>query len=114
MEYAMVPRVSNRMVQQLGGEKPRTDAFASEDVPQQRNNEALARGGLCVSKHCRLKDWGTMYWYGAQEDIKRTVNKIIADRVKGILVVTGVGCSPCPLEDLKPTFNSITLDEIRF
>ena len=37
-----------------------------------------------------------MYWHAAQEDIKRTVNKIIADRAKGILVVMSVGSSPCP------------------
>ena len=37
-----------------------------------------------------------MYWHGAQEDTRRTVNKIIADRAMGILVVTGIGSSPCP------------------
>ena len=43
-----------------------------------------------------------MYLQGAQEDIRRTVNNIIADRAMGILVVTGIGSSPCPLEDVKP------------
>ena len=55
-----------------------------------------------------------MYWHGAQEDTRRTVNKIIADRAMGILVVTGIGSSPCPLEDLKPTLDSITLNEMQF
>ena len=55
-----------------------------------------------------------MYWHAAQEDTKRTVNKIIADRVKGILVMTGRGVSPCLLEDLKPTLDSITLKEMQF
>ena len=54
-----------------------------------------------------------MYWHGAQETIKRTVNKIIADRALGILVVTGIGSSPCPLEDLKPTLDFITLSEMQ-
>ena len=35
-----------------------------------------------------------MYWHGAQEDTRRTVNKIIADRAMGILVVTGIGYNP--------------------
>ena len=55
-----------------------------------------------------------MYWHGAQEDTRRTVNKIIADRAMGILVVTGIRSSPCPLEDLKPTLDSITLNEMQF
>ena len=55
-----------------------------------------------------------MYWHRAQEDTRLTVNKIIADRAMGILVVTGIGSSPCPLEDLKPTLDSITLNEMQF
>ena len=55
-----------------------------------------------------------MYWHGAQEDTRRTVNKIIADRAMGILVVTGIGSSPFPLEDLKPSLDSITLNQMQF
>ena len=55
-----------------------------------------------------------MYWHGAQEHTTRTVNKIIADRAMGMLVVTGIGSSPCPLEDLKPTSDSISLNEMHF
>ena len=55
-----------------------------------------------------------MYWHGPQEDTKRTVNKIIEDRPKGILVLTGIGASPCPLEDLKLTLDSITLNEMQY
>ena len=55
-----------------------------------------------------------MYWHGAQEDTRCTVNKIIADRAVGILVVTGIGSSPCPLDDLQPTLDSITLNEMQF
>ena len=36
MEYGMAPQVYNRMVQQLGGENPETDVFASLDAPQLR------------------------------------------------------------------------------
>ena len=55
-----------------------------------------------------------MYLRGAQEDTRRTVDKMIADRAIGILVVTGIGSSPCPLEDLKPISVSITLNEMQF
>ena len=55
-----------------------------------------------------------MYRHGAQEDTKRTVNKIIGDRAKKILVVTGRGSSPCLLVDLKPTLHSMTLNDMRF
>ena len=42
------------------------------------------------------------------------MEKIIADRVKGILVITGIGSTPCPLEGLKSTLDSITLNEMSF
>ena len=54
-----------------------------------------------------------MYWHCAQEDTKCTVNKIVADRAKGILVLTGIGSSTCPLEVIKPTLDSFTLKEMQ-
>ena len=115
MEYVMAPQVYDRMVQQLGGEKPETDVFASRDAPQLRKcMRHWHKGDSAWSKHWGLKEWGPMYWHGAQEDTRRMVNKIIADRAMGILVVTGIGSSPCPLEDLKPTLDSITLNEMQF
>ena len=115
MEYGMAPQVYNRMVQQLGGEKPETDVFSSRDATQLRKcTRHSHKGDSAWSKHWGLKEWGPMYWHGAQEDTTRTVNKIIADRAMGILVVTGIGSSPCPLEDLKLTLDSITLNEMQF
>ena len=55
-----------------------------------------------------------MYWHGSLKNTRRTVEKIIADRAKGILVITGIGSTPCPLEGLKSTLDSITLNEISF
>ena len=55
-----------------------------------------------------------MYWHGSLENTRRTVEKIVADRAKGILVITGIGSSPYPLEDLKSTLDSITLNEMSF
>ena len=53
-----------------------------------------------------------MYWHGVLENTRRTVEKIVADRAKGILVITGIGSTPCLLEGLKWTLDSITLDEM--
>ena len=55
-----------------------------------------------------------MYWHGSLDNTRRTVEKIIADRAKRILVITGIGSTPCPLEDLKSTLDSITLNEMSF
>ena len=55
-----------------------------------------------------------MYWHGSLENTRRTVEKIVADRGKGILVKTGIGYTPCPLEGLKSTLDSITLNEMSF
>ena len=55
-----------------------------------------------------------MYWHASLENTRLTVEKIIADRAKGILVITGIGSTPCPLEGLKSTLDSITLNEMSF
>ena len=53
-----------------------------------------------------------MKWHGPQENTKRTVNKIGADWSKGIMVVTGIGSNPWPLEPVNPTLDSITLNNM--
>ena len=55
-----------------------------------------------------------MYWHGSLDNTRRTVEKIVADRAKGILVITGIGSTPCPLEGLKSTLDSITLNKMSF
>ena len=55
-----------------------------------------------------------MYWHGSLESTRRTVEKIVADRAKGILVIIGIGSSPCLLEGLKSTLHSITLNKMSF
>ena len=55
-----------------------------------------------------------MYWHGSLENTRRTVEKIVAYRAKGILVITGIGSTPCPLEGLKSTLDSITLNQMSF
>ena len=55
-----------------------------------------------------------MYWHSSLDNTRRTVEKIVADRAKGILVITGIGSTPCPLDGLKSTLDSITLSEMSF
>ena len=55
-----------------------------------------------------------MYWHGSLENTRRTVEKIVADRAKGILVITGIGSTPCPLKSLKSTLDSMTLNKMSF
>ena len=67
MEYGMAPQVYNRMVQQLGGKKPETDVFASPDALQLgKCTGHWHKGDSAWSKHWGLKEWGPMYWHGAQ------------------------------------------------
>ena len=42
------------------------------------------------------------------------MEKIVGDRAKWILVITSIGSTPCPLEGVKLTLDSITLNEMSF
>ena len=114
-EYGMAPQVYTRMIQTLGAEAPETDVFASRDAPLLRKcRRHWHRGDSAWHRHWGLKEWGPMYWHGSLDNTRRTVEKIVADRAKGILVITGIGSTPCPLEGLKSTLDSITLNEMSF
>ena len=114
-EYGMAPQVYARMIQTLGAEAPETDAFASRDAPLWRKcRRHWHRGDSAWHGHWGLKEWGPMYWHGSLEITRRTVEKIVPDRGKGILVITGLGCSPCPLEGLQSTLDSINLNQMSF
>ena len=114
-EYGMAPQVYARMIQTLGAEAPETDVFASRDAPLLRKcRRHWHPGDSAWHRHWGLKEWGPMYWHGSLENTRRTVEKIVADRAKGILVITGIGSTPCPLEGLKSKLDSITLNEMSF
>ena len=114
-EYGMAPQVYDRMIQTLGAEAPETDVFASRDAPLLRKcRRHWHRGDSAWHRHWGWKEWGPMYWHGSLDNTRRTVEKIIADRAKGFLVITGIGSTPCPLEGLKSTLDSITLNEMSF
>ena len=114
-EYGMAPQVYNRMIQTLGAEAPETDVFASRDAPLlQKCRRHCHRGDSAWHRHWGLKAWGPMYRHGSSDNTRRTVEKIVADRAKGTLVITGIGSTPCPLEGLKSTLDSITPNEMSF
>ena len=114
-EYGMAPQVYARMIQTLGAEAPETDIFASRDAPLLRKcRRHRHRGDSVCHRHWGLKGWGPMYWHGSLKSTRRTVENIVADRVKRILVITGIGSTPCPLEGLKSTLDPITLNEMSF
>ena len=114
-EYGMAPQVYARMIQTLGAEAPETDVFPSRGAPLLRKcRRHWHRGDSAWHRHWGLKEWGPMYWHGSLENTRRTVEKIVADRAKGILVITGIGSTPCPLEGLKLTLDSITLNKMSF
>ena len=114
-EYGMAPQVYDSMIQTLGAEAPETDVFASRDAPLLRKcRRHWHRGDSAWHRHWGLKEWGPMYWHGSLDNTRRTVEKIVADRAKGMLVITGIGSTPCPLEGLKSTLDSITLNEMSF
>ena len=114
-EYGMAPQVYARMIQTLRAEAPETDVFASRDAPiLGKCRRHWHRGDSAWHRHWGLKEWGPMYWHGSLENTRRAVEKIVADRAKGILVITGRGSTPCPLEGLKSMLDSITLNEISF
>ena len=114
-EYEMAPQVYDRMIQTLGAEAPETDVFASRDAPLLRKcRRHWHRGDSAWHRHWGLKEWGPMYWHGSLDNTRRTVEKIIADRAKGILVITGIGSTPCLLEGLKSTLDSTPLNEMSF
>ena len=111
----MAPQVYARMIQTLGAEAPDTDVFDSRDAPLLRKcRKHWHRGDSAWHRHWGLKEWGPMYWHGSLENTRRTVEKIVADRAKGTLVITGIRSTPCPLEDLKSTLDSITLNKMSF
>ena len=111
----MTAQVYARMIQTLGAEAPETDVFASRDAPLLKKcRRHWHRGDSAWHRHWGLKEWGPVYWDGSLENTRLMVEKIVADRAKRILVITGIGSTPCLLEGLKSTLDSITLNEMSF
>ena len=111
----MAPQLYARMIQTLGAKAPETDVCASRDAPLLTKCTRHWHGGDSAwHRHWGLKEWGPMYLHGSLENTRRTVEKIVADRAKRILIITSIGSTPCPLEGLKSTLDSIALNEMLF
>ena len=114
-EYGMAPQMYARMIKTLGAEEPETDFFATRDAPLLRKcRRHWHQGDSACRRHWGLKEWVAMYWHGSLENTRSTVEKIVADMAKGILVITGIGSTQCLLEGLKSTLDSITLNKMSF
>ena len=66
------------------------------------------------NKHWGGKRRGHLYVHGAQQDSERTPNKIIADRAKGLLVLTGLVSGDARGEVVRSKIDSIALKEFVF
>ena len=65
-------------------------------------------------KHWGAERRGHLYVRGAQPDSEQIVNKIIADRAKGVLVLTGLASGHVRCEVLRSKIDSIALNEFVF
>ena len=80
------------MMEGLGMDTSSTDVFASKEAPKLQNCARYwHKGDSACNKHWGPETWGHLYVHGGKRDLERMVNKIIADRAKGVLVLTGLG-----------------------
>ena len=74
----------------------------------------MHKGDSAWDKHWGVKRWGHLYVHGAQRDPERIVNKIIANRAKGVLVLTGLGSRDAHGEVVRSKIHSIAWNEFVF
>ena len=79
-----------------------------------RIHERRTVPALGWNKHWGADRLGHPYVHGAKRDSERIVNKIIADRAKGVLVLTGLGSGDARGEVLRSKIDSIALNEFVF
>ena len=114
-EYGLSREAYQRMMEALGMEVPLTDVFPSKEAPNlQKCARYWHKGDSAWDKHWGAQRWGNLYVHGAHRDPERIVNKIIADRIKGISVLTGLGSGDAHGEVLRSKIDSIGLNEFVF
>ena len=114
-EYGLPRDAYCCMMKGLGMETPSTHVFASTEAPRlQKCARYWHKGDSAWNKHWGTERWGHLYVHGAQRDSELIVNKIIADRAKGVLVLTGLGSGDAPGEVLRFKIDSIALNEFVF
>ena len=114
-EYGLSRDADCRLMEGLGMDTPSTDVFASKEAPNlQKCARYWHKGDSAWNKHWNAERWGHLYVHGAKRDSERIVNKIIADRAKGVLVLTGLGSGAARCEVLRSKNDSIPLNEFVF
>ena len=114
-EYGLSRDDHCRMMEALGMGTQSTDVFASKEVPKlQKCVMYWHKGDSAWNKHWAAERRGHLYLHGAQRDSERIVKKIIADRAKGVLMVTGIGSGDGREEVLRAKIDSIALKEFVF
>ena len=114
-EYGLSWDAYCHMMEVLGMDTPSTDVFPSKEAPElQKCARYWHKGNSAWNKHWGVERWGHLYVHGAQRDSERIVNKIIADRAKGVLVLTGLSSGEARGEVLRYKIDSIALAEFVF
>ena len=109
-EYGLSRDAYCRMMEGLGMDTPSTDILASKEAPKlQKCAKYWHKGAWACNKHWGTERWDHLYVHGAQRDSERIVNKIIADRAKGVLVLSGLGSGDTRGEVLRSKIDSIAL-----
>ena len=110
-DYGVSRDAYSCMMEGLGMNTPSTHVFASKKAPNVQNCARYwHKGDSAWNKHWGAERWGHLYVHGSQRDSERIVNKIISDRAKGVLVLTGLGSG----EVLRSKIDSIALKEFVF
>ena len=113
--YGFSGKAYQQMMEALGMEVRLTDVFASKEAPKlQTCARYWHKGDSAWDKHWGAQRWGHLYVHGAQRDSERIVNQIIADRAKGVLVLTGLGLEDAHGEVLRSKIHSIVLNQFVF
>ena len=104
-----------RMMEGLGMDTPSTDVFASKEAPKlQKCARYRHKGDSAWNKHWGAEMWGNLYLHGAEGDSEGIVNKFIANRAKGVLVLTGLCSGDARGEVLRSKIESIALNKFVF
>ena len=105
-EHGPSQDASCRLMEGLGRDTLSTNVFASKKAPKLQKCARYWHKGDTA--------WGHLYLHGAQRDTERIVNKTIDDRVKRVLVLTGLSSGDPPGEVLRSRIDLIALKEFVF
>ena len=114
-EYGLSRDAYCRTMEGLGMNTPSTDVLPSKQAPRlQKCARYWHKGDSAWNKHWGAERWGYLYVHRAERDSERIVNKIIANRAKGLSVLTGLGSGDARGVVLRSKIDSIPLNEFVF